>query len=81
VPKQVWGGDPDHAHVWAEQIFIRNPTQVAQTKWQACASVATAQRAQKSSFCACGAWRGSLGLEPTPDLYVTHIVEVFRDVH
>lgn len=28
----------------------------------------------------CGAWRGSLGLEPTPDLYVQHLVEVFREV-
>jgi DNA modification methylase len=25
-------------------------------------------------------WHGSLGLEPTPDLYVEHIVEVFREV-
>jgi DNA modification methylase len=32
-------------------------------------------------FCAaCGAWRGQLGLEPTPELYVTHIVEIFREV-
>ena len=29
-------------------------------------------------FCHCGAWRGSLGLEPTPELFVEHIVEVFR---
>lgn len=28
----------------------------------------------------CGAWRGHLGLEPTPELYVQHIVEVFREV-
>jgi DNA modification methylase len=28
----------------------------------------------------CGAWRGSLGLEPTPELYVEHLVEVFREV-
>jgi len=28
----------------------------------------------------CGAWLGSLGLEPTPDLYVQHIVQVFREV-
>ena len=28
----------------------------------------------------CGAWRGDLGLEPTPELYVAHIVEVFREV-
>ena len=28
----------------------------------------------------CGAWRGELGLEPTPALYVEHVVEVFREV-
>ena len=28
----------------------------------------------------CGAWRGSLGLEPTPELYVAHLVEVFREL-
>lgn len=28
----------------------------------------------------CGAWRGALGLEPTPALYVAHMVEVFREV-
>lgn len=33
------------------------------------------------AFCqVCGAWRGALGLEPTPELYVAHIVEVFRGV-
>lgn len=28
----------------------------------------------------CGAWRGQLGLEPDPALYVEHMVEVFREV-
>lgn len=28
----------------------------------------------------CGAWRGVLGLEPTPELWSEHIVEVFREV-
>jgi DNA modification methylase len=28
----------------------------------------------------CNAWRGSLGLEPTPELFVAHLVEVFRAV-
>jgi DNA modification methylase len=27
-----------------------------------------------------GEWRGSLGLEPTPELYVEHMVTVFREV-
>jgi DNA modification methylase len=28
----------------------------------------------------CGAWKGSFGLEPTPELYVAHAVEIFREV-
>jgi DNA modification methylase len=28
----------------------------------------------------CGAWRGELGLEPTPELYVAHLVYIFREV-
>lgn len=31
-------------------------------------------------FCHCGAWLGSLGLEPTPNLYVSHIVQIFREL-
>jgi DNA modification methylase len=35
----------------------------------------------QGKFCqTCGAWAGVLGLEPTPELYVQHIVEVFREV-
>lgn len=40
----------------------------------------TTRGASLGAFCRCGAWRGCLGLEPTPDLYVAHIVEVFREV-
>lgn len=38
------------------------------------------QKHTSGAFCPCGAWRGSLGLEPTIDLYVQHIVEIFREV-
>src|SRR5690606_14075903 len=38
-------------------------------------SVASGQFCQR-----CGAWRGALGLEPTPELFVAHIVDVFREV-
>jgi DNA modification methylase len=30
--------------------------------------------------CRCGAWHGSLGLEPTFELYVEHLVAIFREV-
>src|SRR5262249_40611356 len=32
------------------------------------------------ALCACGAWRGTFGLEPTYQLYIKHAVEVFREV-
>ena len=36
---------------------------------------------QTGAFCSrCSAWRGVLGLEPTSDLYVQHLVEIFREV-
>ena len=38
------------------------------------------KRPALNSCTLCGAWRGTLGLEPTPDLYVRHLVEVFREV-
>lgn len=28
----------------------------------------------------CGAWQGHLGLEPTPEMFVEHLVEIFREV-
>lgn len=34
----------------------------------------------QGNFCSlCGAWRGSYGLEPTPELYVKHTVQIFRE--
>lgn len=36
---------------------------------------------RKSDTCSlCGCWRGELGLEPTPELFIAHLVEVFREV-
>jgi DNA modification methylase len=34
-----------------------------------------------SNFCIhCNAWKGQLGSEPTPDLYITHLCDIFDDV-
>lgn len=35
----------------------------------------------KAGFCAkCGAWKGSLGLEPTFELYIKHLCDIFDEV-
>lgn len=82
LPPVVWGGDPDCEHHWREgrhpgksggstgeerQTKVTDNFQrFGPTPWAVCE--------------ACGAWRGQLGLEPTPDMYVAHLVEVFREV-
>jgi DNA modification methylase len=36
---------------------------------------------EQGKFCTkCNAWLGCLGLEPTPELYVEHVVQVFEEV-
>jgi site-specific DNA-methyltransferase (adenine-specific) len=38
-------------------------------------------RATYSQFCSlCGAWKGQLGLEPTFDLYIKHLCNIFNEV-
>jgi DNA modification methylase len=35
----------------------------------------------QGQFCVkCGAWYGMLGLEPSPELYISHLVSIFREV-
>lgn len=78
LPPLVWGGDPEHAHGRGEprlQRFTAPPGTAKQ------ASNAGALAVVGSSHsCPCGAWLGSLGLEPTPELFLEHLVEVFREV-
>ena len=80
---QVWDGDADCCHVWGDELPQRRPSdnQVPQTKWSDNPAASQGQNASSGAFCQlCGAWRGSLGLEPDPELYTQHLVEIFRDV-
>lgn len=36
---------------------------------------------QTGAFCRCGAWHGILGLEPTPQLYLDHLVELCHELY
>ena len=80
----VWGGDETHLHDWEAPNVVRGPAQAqgATSQRQGRANVAeqVARDREQGAFCSCGAWKGALGLEPTPELFVAHMVEVFRDV-
>jgi DNA modification methylase len=84
VEPQVWGGELGCLHEWAGELHLGDPTRgnegstlTGSTRNQ---EAANRRRATSASCRQCGAWRGAFGLEPTPDLYVQHLVEILRGV-
>jgi DNA modification methylase len=83
---RIFNGDPNCQHEWGDAIPVKDnlwrwdtlknethPNGVKQAKWTIAKDL--------GSFCIkCGAWRGQLGLEPTYQMYVEHLVELFREV-
>lgn len=79
---QVFGGDPQCEHEWGEEgVRVRGGGNGGGAATVGRDQSARASRVPIGTFCVhCGAWRGQLGLEPTPDLYIEHMVMVFREV-
>ena len=75
----VWDGDENCRHEWgmehkAKQSGGTDNAFADKKNWD------LGERSQ-GQFCQlCNAWRGSLGLEPTPELFIDHIVQIFREV-
>jgi DNA modification methylase len=77
----IWGGDEKCEHVWGSTLPEHHKGQVNQTKWKDCNAISDGQTSGAGQFCLkCSAWIGHLGLEPTPQLFVDHLVEVMRGV-
>jgi DNA modification methylase len=90
---QVWGGDVEHEHEWGD--IQRAPGWVS-NNGQGATSLqghggdgkspyldqVHAETKQRSggAFCPCGAWRGELGSEPTPGLFIEHLLLIFDEV-
>ena len=77
----VWGGDSGCPHYWLDGVVApgaRSSDRKSGPKQQ---NANRRDGIPTSAFCGeCSAWLGALGLEPTVDLYVAHIVEIFREV-
>lgn len=85
----MWDGDPECQHEWHTKTWSKstNYNEGFNQRWEG-----SPNRIQKQSemgkirdvttgFCThCGAWLGCLGLEPTPELFVDHLVQIFREV-
>jgi DNA modification methylase len=78
----TWGGDPSCDHEWtATPPWRPRGANDAPNSPLQQGNRGTAYDATGGKLCSkCGCWFGSLGLEPTPHLYVEHMVEVPRAV-
>jgi DNA modification methylase len=86
----VWGGDAGCEHEWGTKRKTRcgrndgDRARLSQGSYSGGGDdkyYVGKQASNSGQLCRlCGAWRGSLGLEPTPELYVEHLVDVFREV-
>ena len=79
---QVWGGEPYCEREWSQERYQRraNDSKPGEKQSPNNGSVSREEPIDHSFCTRCGAWFGTLGLEPTLELYVQHIVEVFREV-
>ncbi len=83
---RVWGGDPECEHDFslsAPPPRKRSKTDVIDkdSKQATYKNNSSAFDAVESNLCVkCGAWLGSLGLEPHPQMFIDHLVEICREI-
>jgi len=76
----IWDGNPNCKHEWGKEIIKK---QSGGTKKSNVANFVDNRIhfKNRSGFCKkCEAWRGQLGLEPTFDLYIKHLCDIFDEV-
>lgn len=93
IAPSVWGSDPQCEHKWSEQIVVNATNHTDKRRWQHTRNGRDEEQPKEKrvawlrtpvgqgNVCRlCGAWRGCYGLEPTPELFVEHTVEILREV-
>ena len=88
--ESIWGGENDCEHSWdvaAEKSSQgghntdQNPSTVGGNK-QTQKSKLRGQGGIESNYCSkCGAWKGQLGLEPSPFQFVQNLTEIFKEAY
>jgi len=77
----IWGGNPGCEHKWNPTPPRRNrKTTDAGNNPKQGQDAAAFDAQYSNTFALCGAWYGGFGLEPNPDLYVRHTIEILREI-
>jgi len=78
----IWDGNKDCEHEWGPDLKEKLRTSVGPA-----ATVGNnvnerqPRELYKGNYCfKCGAWKGSLGLEPTFHLYIQHLIQIFDEI-
>ena len=75
----VWDGKLDCEHEWENIVSIHHKKNddINKIKFR----MGNANIPKETNLCSkCSAWKGSLGLEPTFDLYIKHLCDIFDEV-
>ena len=76
----IWGGDPNCKHVFRKKDISKRSTGGSKSSQVKMHQDGVASFHHTSRFCCkCGAWKGQLGLEPTIELFIEHLVNVFDE--
>lgn len=80
---QIWG-DNHCEHEWGTEIEgrrKRTENDIVDKDSKEATKSASAFNSTGGNFCLkCHAWRGELGLEPTIELYISHLIQIFDEV-
>ncbi len=78
---RIWGGDPACEHEWVDDSTKFGNMGGGEENRKEVWDSNMRDKLPKRNFCVhCGAWRGSLGLEPHPQLFIDHLVEICREI-
>jgi DNA modification methylase len=81
IPPRVWDGIEGCGHKWGHYTRVQHTGSTHSDKERSNRGAFHDTKAVAGAICSlCGAWLGSLGLEPTPDLYVSHLVQILFQV-
>lgn len=78
----IWGGDENCKHIWGEKsITLHHKSGETNPGLEGSWKDRGASDDKGNYFCLkCGAWKGSLGLEPDFNLYIKHLCDIFDEV-
>ena len=77
----IWNNHNGCEHDWADLSYVRNNDQTASCKQRTnTGSIDRDVPISHGQCLKCGAWKGAYGLEPAPEMYIDHSIQILRAV-